>query len=80
VIYPHFRRRDSVNDGVPAHSYDGVDLIPRPGRRVTVKILLSPQTRALLQRRHRLVVDVLVKLPVGSGVSIWRFAVPLVLA
>ena len=79
AIYPHNIRRDFVNDGVPQTSYDGVDLVAPPGRIVTVRILLSPKARALLRRRRRLLVDVLIELNTRPISANSRLGVPLVL-
>jgi hypothetical protein len=62
AIYPHDFGRDSVNDGVPPGSYGGADLVCPPHRTVTLHILLSRKSVALLTRRHALRVDVLVEL------------------
>jgi hypothetical protein len=62
VIYPHNFNHDSVSDGVPPGSYGGADLVGRPHRSVTLQILLSRKTVALLARRHTLRVDVLIEL------------------
>ena len=62
VIYPHDIEHNSVNDGVPSGSYGGADLVCKPNHRVTLQIALSRKTRALLQRKHALRVDVLVEL------------------
>jgi hypothetical protein len=62
VIYPHNFNRDSVSDGIPSGSYGGADLVAVPGRTVTLRILLSGKTVALLNRRHSLRVDVLIEL------------------
>lgn len=78
VIYPH-NVRNLVSDGIPRGSYDGVDLVGRPGRKITVRILLSPKAQALLERKHRLLVDVLVELKGRPVKATSRVAVPLVL-
>jgi hypothetical protein len=62
AIYPHNFNHDSVNDGVPAGSYGGADLVGPPHRTVTLQILLSRKTVALLAHRHALRVDVLIEL------------------
>lgn len=62
VIYPHDIVHNTVNDGVPSGSYGGADLTCKPGHTVTLQIALSRKTRALLQRKHALRVDVLVEL------------------
>jgi hypothetical protein len=62
AIYPHNFNRDSVSDGVPPGSYGGADLVGPPHRTVTLQILLSRKTVALLARRHELRVDVLIEL------------------
>lgn len=62
VIYPHDINHDYVNDGVPPGSYGGADLVCEPGQTVTRHIVLSRKTRALLQRKRVLPVDVLIEL------------------
>jgi hypothetical protein len=62
AIYPHNIERNSVNDGIPSGSYGGADLVCKPNHTVTLQIALSRKTRALLQRKHALRVDVLVEL------------------
>lgn len=62
VIYPHDIEHDSVSDGVPPGSFGGADLVCRPNHTVTVQIALSRKTKALLQRKHTLRVDVLIEL------------------
>ena len=62
AIYPHDIEHNLVNDGVPSGSYGGGDLVCRPNHTVTLQIGLSRKTRALLQRKHLLRVDVLVEL------------------
>jgi hypothetical protein len=62
VIYPHDIEHNTVNDGVPSGSYGGADLVCKPNHTVTLQIALSRKTRALLQRKHALRVDVLIEL------------------
>jgi hypothetical protein len=62
VIYPHDFSKDAVNDGVPGGSYGGADLTGKPHQAVTLQILLSRKTIALLARKHSLRVDVLIEL------------------
>jgi hypothetical protein len=69
VIYPHDFAHNYVNDGVPAGSYDGADLLAPPHRTVTLKILLSRKAQALLSRKHSLRVDVLIELNTKPAVQ-----------
>jgi hypothetical protein len=62
AIYPHNFNRDYVDDGVPPGSYGGADLVGPPHHTVTLRILLSRKSVALLSRRHALRVDVLIEL------------------
>ena len=62
AIYPHDFEHNTVNDGVPSGSYGGADLVCKPNHTVILQIALSPKTRALLQRKHALRVDVLIEL------------------
>ena len=62
VIYPHDIEHNTVSDGVPSGSYGGADLVCKPNHTVTLQIALSRKTRALLQRKHALRVDVLIEL------------------
>jgi hypothetical protein len=62
AIYPHDIEHYSVSDGVPAGSYGGADLVCKPNHTVTLQIALSRKTKALLQRKHTLRVDVLIEL------------------
>ena len=62
AIYPHDIEHNTVNDGIPSGSYGGADLVCKPNHTVTLQIGLSRKTRALLQRKHTLRVDVLVEL------------------
>lgn len=78
VIYPHNFDRDSVKDGVPPGSYGGADLVCRPGHTVTLAIGLSPRTRALLRRRHKLRVDVLIQLNTKPVVQANTWTIPMV--
>jgi hypothetical protein len=78
VIYPHNFNRDSVNDGIPQGSYGGADLTCKPHHTVTLAIGLSPKTRALLRRRHRLRVDVLIQLNTKPVVQANTWTVPMV--
>jgi hypothetical protein len=79
VIWPHDFNHNYVADGVPAGSYDGVDLTVPRGATVTFQIPLSKQALALLRRKHRVAVDVLVELNTKPVVQvIERFKVPLI--
>ena len=62
MIFPHNFDRDGVKDGVPPGSYDGVDLLVRPHHTVTFRVPLSPKAQKLLQRRRKVLVDVLIEL------------------
>ncbi len=62
AIYPHDFEHNTVNDGVPSGSYGGADLVCKPDHTVILQIALSRKTRALLQRKHMLRVDVLIEL------------------
>jgi hypothetical protein len=77
VIWPHNSVKDYVNDGTPKGSYDGVDLVVPSGKTRTFHILLSPKARALLARRGKLGVDVLVELKTNPVEAVERFRVPL---
>lgn len=77
VIYPH-DVRDYVHDGVPLRSYDGVDLVARPGRTATLAIPLSPQAWRRLQRTDFLRVDVMIYLE--SEQMATRSDIPMVLS
>jgi hypothetical protein len=78
VIYPHNFNRDRVNDGIPPSSYGGADLTCKPQHTVTLAIGLSPKTRALLRRRHRIRVDVLIQLNTKPVVQANTWTVPMV--
>lgn len=77
MIWPHNTFKDYVDDGVPKGSYDGVDLVVPSGKTRTFHILLSPKARALLARRGKLRVDVLVELKTKPVEVVERFKVPL---
>ena len=62
AIYPHDIEHNYVSDGVPPGSYGGADLVCKPNHTVTLQIALSRKTKALLQRKHTLRVDILIEL------------------
>jgi hypothetical protein len=62
LIYPHDYLHQTVNDGVPPGTFDGVDLVVAPHHTVTLYVRLSPKALALLERKRMLSVDVTIEL------------------
>ncbi|MHB8689787.1 MAG: hypothetical protein ACYDHH_00945 [Solirubrobacteraceae bacterium] len=80
VIYPHDFLHQTVADGVPSGSFDGVDLVIAARHTVTLYVRLSRKALALLERKRTLLVDVLIELNTRPVVQAsMRSKVPMVL-
>jgi hypothetical protein len=79
LIYPHDFLHQTVPDGVPPGSFDGVDLVIAPHHTVTLYVRLSRNALALLERKRTLLVDVLLELNRRPVQASMRSKVPMVL-
>jgi hypothetical protein len=79
VIYPHDYLHQTVTDGIPPGSFDGVDLVIAPRHTVTLYVRLSRKALALLERKRTLFVDVTIELNTRPVQASMRSKVRLVL-